>query len=158
MTLTLKMNNRSCFTFFKVAKQVNFLSYKAEPNHIFKETNKHSPNLKKYQYYVLNKTLHIKQILQKNGLKLPLYLTEWNTLTGKTRNMNGTFFRGAIIVKDILTLNELITGYGFWLNIDLYESNTHQRKSKNDGLELFHFNNSKRPAYFSLVLENRMKG
>ncbi len=107
---------------------------------------------------MLNKTLHIKHVLKEYDIQLPLYLTEWNTLTGMTRNSNGTFFRGAIILKDLLMLDTLVDGFGFWLNIELYEKQTQDRPLKNDGLELLHFYSGKRPVYFCLWLARRIAG
>lgn len=142
----------------KIALACDFLSYTAEPNYVFQNVDSTFPDLKKYHQYVLTKTIHVKQLLKSYELKLPLYLMEWNTLTGMTRNSNGTFFRGAIILKDLLKLATLVDGFGFWLNIELYEQNTQKRPLKNDGLELFHYYSGKRPVYFCLWLARRMKG
>ncbi|KAF9404421.1 hypothetical protein HW555_014341, partial [Spodoptera exigua] len=60
--------------------------------------------------------------------------------------------------KDLLKLATLVDGFGFWLNIELYEQNTQKRPLKNDGLELFHYYSGKRPVYFCLWLARRMKG
>lgn len=141
-----------------IAVTCNFLSFSAEPNYVFQNLDSTFPDLKNYHQYVLNKTLHIKHLLKEYEIKLPLYLTEWNTLTGMTRNSNGTFFRGAIILKDLLSLDTLVAGFGFWLNIELYEQHTQDRPLKNDGLELFHYYSGKRPVYFCLWLARRLKG
>ncbi|ALS01823.1 hypothetical protein ATZ33_10680 [Enterococcus silesiacus] len=141
-----------------IAKKCDFLSFSAEPNYVFQNLDSTFPDLKNYHQYVLNKTLYIKHLLKEYELQLPLYLTEWNTLTGMTRNSNGTFFRGAIILKDLLVLDTLVDGFGFWLNIELFEKQTQDRPLKNDGLELFHFYSGKRPVYFCLWLARRMAG
>ncbi|EOH97044.1 hypothetical protein UAY_02776 [Enterococcus moraviensis ATCC BAA-383] len=145
--------------FFKTMATIcDFLSFSAEPNYVFKNLDSSFPDLKNYHQYVLNKTLYIKHLLKEYEIKLPLYLTEWNTLTGMTRNSNGTFFRGAIILKDLLMIDTLVEGFGFWLNIEVYEQQTQNRPLKNDGLELFHYYSGKRPAYFCLLLARRMEG
>ncbi|MBO0472165.1 hypothetical protein IGL98_000650 [Enterococcus sp. DIV0840] len=141
-----------------IAAKCDFLSFSAEPNYVFQNLDSTFPDLKNYHQYVLNKILHIKHVLKEYEIKLPLYLTEWNTLTGMTRNSNGTFFRGAIILKDLLMLDTLVSGFGFWLNIELYEKQTQDRPLKNDGLELFHFYSGRRPVYFCLWLARRLEG
>ncbi|MGX7265685.1 helix-turn-helix domain-containing protein [Enterococcus crotali] len=141
-----------------IAINSDFLSFSAEPNYVFQNLDSPFPDLKNYHQYVLNKTLHIKHVLKEYDIQLPLYLTEWNTLTGMTRNSNGTFFRGAIILKDLLMLDTLVDGFGFWLNIELYEKQTQDRPLKNDGLELLHFYSGKRPVYFCLWLARRIAG
>ncbi|MTD42117.1 helix-turn-helix domain-containing protein [Erwinia sp. CPCC 100877] len=146
------------FFFEKIAPSCAFLSFSAEPNYVFQNLDTTFPDLNNYHQYVLNKTLYVKHIMKEFDVKLPLYLTEWNTLTGMTRISNGTFFRGAIILKDLLLLDQFIQGYGFWLNIDLYEENTQERPLKNDGLELYHYYSGKRPVYFCLWLVRRLSG
>ncbi|MCA5013929.1 MULTISPECIES: helix-turn-helix domain-containing protein [unclassified Enterococcus] len=150
----------SSFRFFfkEIAPFCKFVSFSAEPNYVFRNLDSTFPDLKNYHQYVLNKTFYIKHLMKEFDVKLPLYLTEWNTLTGMTRISNGTFFRGAIILKDLLMLTPLLQGYGFWLNIDLYEVNTQNRPLKNDGLELFHYHSGKRPVYFCLWLARRLGG
>ncbi|GGC89164.1 helix-turn-helix domain-containing protein [Enterococcus wangshanyuanii] len=153
-------NDLSTFQFFfeEIAPFCKFISFSAEPNYVFRNLDSTFPDLKNYHQYVLNKTIYIKHLMKEFDVKLPLYLTEWNTLTGMTRISNGTFFRGAIILKDLLMLTPLLQGYGFWLNIDLYEVNTQNRPLKNDGLELFHYHSGKRPMYFCLWLARRLAG
>jgi beta-xylosidase/AraC-like DNA-binding protein len=146
------------FFFEEIAPVCEFLSFSAEPNYVFQNLDTTFPDLNNYHQYVLNKTLYVKHIMKEFDVKLPLYLTEWNTLTGMTRISNGTFFRGAIILKDLLLLDPFLQGYGFWLNIDLYEENTQDPPLKNDGLELYHYYSGKRPAYFCLWLIRRLSG
>lgn len=151
-------STKTQFFYQEIALLCDFLSFSAEPNYVFHNPKDHFPDLKNYHQYVVKKTRYLKQLMKEYDINLPLYLTEWNTLTGMTRNMNGTFFRGAIILKNILVFDQLITGYGFWLNIELYEENTQSRPLKNDGLELFHYYSGRRPAYFCLALARRTTG
>ncbi|MDR0922692.1 MAG: helix-turn-helix domain-containing protein [Lactobacillales bacterium] len=146
------------FFYEEIASKCEFLTFTAEPNYIFNETRELFVNLENYHQYVINKVFHIKHKLKEYDLDLPLFLTDWNTLTGITRITNGTFFRGAIILKDILKLDLLVSGYGFWLDMVIYEEYKSQRKMKNDGLELFHYYGSKRPAYFCLQMTRRLQG
>ena len=44
----------------------------------------------------------LQEELWSNNLEKPLHLVSWNTLSGNTRYTNGTFFRGALILKNVL--------------------------------------------------------
>lgn len=141
-----------------IASKCDLLTYQAEPNHVFFKASDDFQDQKQHQHYVIDKTLSIKRAMKNYGIHCPIYLTDWNTLTGMTRRANGLFFRGAIILNEILTLNHLVDGYGFWLNIELFEQHTNKKSLKTDGLEIFHYFSGKRPTYFSLVLAERLHG
>ncbi|EUJ42209.1 hypothetical protein [Brochothrix campestris] len=141
----------------KVFVKCDFLSFVADPNHVFFNADNFKDK-QSNQRYVIEKTRFIKQQMQLHGIDCPLYLSDWNTLTGNTRRSNGYFFRGAIIVNDLIALNHLVDGYGFWLNIEIYEKHGRSNNVHPDGLELFHYFSGKRPTYFSLELTQRLEG
>ncbi|MEY8445436.1 helix-turn-helix domain-containing protein [Enterococcus ratti] len=140
-----------------VAPFCQFLTYSADPNKLVSQEKEVVP-IKDIQQYLFKKTNYIKHLLKEHELNVPLYLMDWNTITGKTRVTNGTFFRGAIILQEYLELLPLVKGFGFWLNIELYESMSLSAQLLNDGLELFHFQNNKRPVYYCMWLLQRLKG
>lgn len=151
------LSKRSFFV-RNIVPHCQFLSFRADPNEAIRMAQNRLEGMETAHDYIYHKTKALRQLLHHWGVSLPLYLTEWNTITGDTRNMNGTFFRGAIILKEIIRLDKLVTGYGFWLNIDLYEHHRKTRPITNDSLELFHYYQSRRPAYFCLLLAQRMEG
>ncbi|EUJ29717.1 AraC family transcriptional regulator [Listeria floridensis FSL S10-1187] len=85
-------------------------------------------------------------------------LINWNTLTGNTRYTNGTFFRGALILQALFDISPEVRGIGFWINTELHEEENSKRNIRLDGLELFHFFNGKRPAYYALSFKERLYG
>ncbi|MGX6962903.1 helix-turn-helix domain-containing protein [Vagococcus xieshaowenii] len=141
-----------------VNRTYNFLSYTADSNYIFNQTNNLSNKIVEAHHYLTNKSNWIKHCLNELSIDCPLYLTEWNTLTGTTINYNGLFFRGALITKQLLNLEQLIDGYGFWLNLESHEHYNLRAQSPSIGLDLFHYHQNRRPAFFSLQLANRMQG
>ncbi|MCO7151067.1 helix-turn-helix domain-containing protein [Vagococcus lutrae] len=149
--------SKSHFFVTHIVPNCQFLSYRTDPNEAMRLSEKTRSSEVTHEY-LRHKSEFIRQMMYQWEVDLPLYLTEWNTLTGNTRNMNGTFFRGAIILKDILRLDRLVSGYGFWLNIDLFEQHRRMRPIANDSLELYHYYHSRRPAYFCLALAQRMQG
>lgn len=80
----------------------------------------------KSQDYIVDKTARLKQFLRKHQLNKPLYLNNWNTLTGNTRYTNGTFFRGALILRTVLALSKEVESLGFWINNELHEKKQRQ--------------------------------
>lgn len=138
----------------EVLEVVEFVSYQSEPNYAIKE-----PNLSEFELFVTKDVQSAKNRLRSWGIDVPFVLSEWNTLTGDTRYKNSYYFRGALIVHDLVKLEPLISAYGFWLNTFLFEGK-HQRAEavKYDGLELLHYYNCRRPVYFSLSLYRRLRG
>ena len=138
--------------------QFDFLTYTVEPNFVFQTEDESLTNLMTYHQYVQQKALFIHSLMKEAHIQVPIYLSEWNTLTGTTINMNGLFFRGALILQDILLIEELVDGLGFWINVEQFEKNKTHSSTKNEGLELFHFYSSRRPSFFCLLFAQRMKG
>ena len=143
---------------FNQADKIDFIAYDADQNEIVDFSNISDEDFLNSRDYILNKTQKLKHFLKKHQLKKPLYLDSWNTLTGNTRYTNGTFFRGALILKTILDLSTEVEGLGFWVNNEIHEQISGSRDILVDGLELFHFFNGKRPAFFTLLLKERMTG
>ena len=143
---------------FNQADKIDFIAYDADQNEIVDFSNISDEDFLDSRDYILNKTQKLKHFLKKHQLNKPLYLDSWNTLTGNTRYTNGTFFRGALILKTILDLSTEVEGLGFWVNNEIHEQISGSRDILVDGLELFHFFNGKRPAFFTLMFKERMKG
>lgn len=85
-------------------------------------------------------------------------LVNWNTLTGNTRYTNGTFFRGALVLKTMLDLAPEVDALGFWINTELHEGDDSQLNISLDGIEMFHFFDGKRPAFYAVKFLRRLKG
>lgn len=142
----------------KISQYCEFLSFTSDPNIIYDRNENEIVNMELYNEYVYKETGRVKDILDKWNISLPLYLTEWNTLTGKKQSINGTFFRGAIMLQEILKLDLYIEAYGFWLNSGLYKNYKLDKDNKYNGLELFHNYSGKKPIYNVLTLASRLKG
>lgn len=87
-----------------------------------------------------------------------MVLSEWNTLTGESQDVNGTFFRAGIILKEILKLDLLVESYGFWLNTGLYGNYKLDKENNFNSLELFYNYSGKKPVYNVLLIASRLKG
>lgn len=142
----------------KLAPNCDFLTYRSEPNLTYQASDKLPTHITRFQEYVYKEMRLISDKLKSYGVKHPIYLVEWNTLTSSDRYVNGTYFRGALILQEMLKLDRIIEGQGCWINAGLYEKFTRQRHAKFDGLILFHNYNSARPTYFILKLIKRLKG
>lgn len=134
---------------------IDFYTCNSEPNQKIQESLLHQKYIQTDDAVEELKTA--RQVLQKEQLLKPFYLMHWNTLTGNTRLTNGIFFRGALILKTAMTLGKYVAGTGVWLNTELFHKYDpfHQLI---DGLELFNYEELKRPAYFALALKNRLQG
>lgn len=60
----------------------------------------------------------LRLVMDKAGLaEVPVYLVEWNTLTGATVAEAGEFHRTALIGDVMCSLMEDVAGFGFWLSL-----------------------------------------
>ncbi|MCR1955531.1 helix-turn-helix domain-containing protein [Clostridioides mangenotii] len=85
-----------------------------------------------------------------------IFLTEWNTLVGDSGPLAGTFFRAALIVHTLDILHDEISCFGYWLNIEIKSSIS--KKSEDNCLSLFFYARIKRPAYFTLMILEKLRG
>lgn len=143
---------------FDEAEKIDFISYDADQNDLIDFDKISDKDFIKSQDYIVDKTARLKQYLRKHHLNKPLYLNNWNTLTGNTRYTNGTFFRGALILRTVLALSKEVESLGFWINNELHEKSSGSRNILIDGLELFHFFNGKRPVYYAVMFKERLRG
>ncbi|HHX69498.1 MAG: helix-turn-helix domain-containing protein [Miniphocaeibacter sp.] len=142
----------------KIVPLCDFLSYSSDPNRIYKYNKNEVTNMDFFNEFVYKEVINIKNIVQQWNNSIPLVLSEWNTLTGEKQSINGTFFRAAIILQEVLKLDLLIESYGFWLNAGIYMNYKFDKENKFNSLELFHNYKGKKPVYNVLLLASRLKG
>ncbi|WP_088810446.1 MULTISPECIES: helix-turn-helix domain-containing protein [Listeria] len=141
--------------FLEAADQIDFITYNANQNEAVDFSKE---DFLITEDYCLTKTLKLKAYLKHHQIHKPLMLVNWNTLTGNTRYTNGTFFRGALVLKTMLDLAPEVDALGFWINTELHEEDGSQLNISLDGLEMFHFFNGKRPAFYAVKFLKRLKG
>ncbi|MDW0116467.1 helix-turn-helix domain-containing protein [Sporosarcina thermotolerans] len=137
---------------------IDFIGYNANQNEVidFEETAEKEFELAKD--YIKEKTNKLKLYLKRNHLEKPLHLVAWNTLSGNTRYTNGTFFRGALVLQNILDISRDVTTIALWINTITHEQSGRDLRYRMDGVELFHYLKGKRPAYFALMFLKRLQG
>ncbi|EUJ47953.1 helix-turn-helix domain-containing protein [Paenilisteria rocourtiae] len=140
------------------ADRIDFVGFNANQNEAVDFSKSSNEEFLVTEDYVLSKTQKLKHYLKRNHLDKPLILINWNTLTGNTRFTNGTFFRGALIFQTMLAVSSELFGLGFWINTELHEDEWKDRNIRLDGLELFHYFNGKRPAFYALKFKQRLRG
>lgn len=136
----------------------DFLSFSSDPNEIYEHSKDMIMDMELFNEFVYKEIIKIKDSLANFNINLPIILTEWNTLTGERQDINGIFFRAAIILQEKLKLDLEIAAYGFWINAGTYNKFKFNIKNKYVGLELFHNYNGKKPVYHVLSLASRLKG
>ncbi|MBC1787536.1 helix-turn-helix domain-containing protein [Listeria seeligeri] len=144
--------------FLDIADQIDFISFNANQNEAVDFSNEDIKSFLISEDYCLAKTLKLKAFLKHHHINKPMMLINWNTLTGNTRHTNGTFFRGALVLKTMLDLAPEVNALGFWINTELHEGEGSQLNISLDGLEMFHFFNGKRPAFYAVKFFKRLKG
>lgn len=137
---------------------VDFFGYEANQNKVINFEELGDDRFALAEDFILKKTIKLKAYLRERGKNQPLNLVSWNTLTGNTRHTNGTFFRGALVLKNAFDLADEVASLGFWINTEQHEKLGTDRKIRLGGLELFHFFNGKRPAYFAMQFLQKLTG
>lgn len=144
--------------FLDVADKIDFVAYNANQNEAVDFSKEDMKSFMISEDYCLSKTRKLKAFLKHHHINKPLMLVNWNTLTGNTRYTNGTFFRGALVLKTMLDLAPEVDALGFWINTELHEGDDSQLNISLDGIEMFHFFDGKRPAFYAVKFLRRLKG
>ncbi|GAF38724.1 hypothetical protein FC83_GL001996 [Agrilactobacillus composti DSM 18527 = JCM 14202] len=134
---------------------IDFIDYRSDPSHDYLWDETQQNLLENYQKYNLTT---LKETLTKYHCSEKILLSEWNTLTGNGTTLRGTFFRSAIMLKDLLYLTTEIDGVGFWLNNEHLLTQPQPTSNGQDRLTLYIGYQLKRPAFFALQLFDKLKG
>jgi beta-xylosidase/AraC-like DNA-binding protein len=138
--------------------RIDFISYEANQNEIidFAELGDNRYSLAKD--YIIEKRNKVRNFLKQHQIEKPFFLISWNTLSGNTRFTNGTFFRGALVLKSILDLAGEIQATAFWINTEKHEEDKRNLRIRMEGMELFHYFSGKRPAYYAMLFAKKLQG
>ncbi|TBQ46482.1 AraC family transcriptional regulator, partial [Klebsiella quasipneumoniae subsp. similipneumoniae] len=117
-----------------------------------------SSSLASSEHYPAHKLRQIHSALRQRQLNLPLWLLSWNTLTGDTRDTNGRFFRGALLMDNLLGVADQVWLAGFWLNSGLQGEARANGKLDTSSLALHYLHGLPRPVYWVLWLWRRLRG
>ncbi|RLL41315.1 helix-turn-helix domain-containing protein [Oceanobacillus piezotolerans] len=137
---------------------IDFFGYEANQNEIIDFEELGDDRISIAEGYIKEKTVKVKAYLKKHAKNQHVSLVSWNTLSGNTRHTNGTFFRGALILQNALEIADEVDSLGFWINTEQHEKSVRDRKIRMEGLELYHYFNGKRPAYFAMQFLERLNG
>jgi beta-xylosidase/AraC-like DNA-binding protein len=132
--------------------------FTCNPNEEVDFTDMNNRTFEGVKNYLKNACSTLKKSLSSAGLeKVPIFLTDWNTLYGNTMDLSGTFFRSALIFKGMLDAMKEISGLGFWIDThSLERNNLDQDHIAMNGIALLYYYQIKRPAYFNLQLMAKM--
>ena len=138
----------------KHEQECDLICFIANPNENLNFSDMNNRSFEMAKEYLKNTCIQLKSHLKSSGLaNVSTYLTNWNTLYGNTTNLSGSFFRSAIIFKDILDAMKEISGLGFWMNTDLLENNkSFNENIEMNGIALFYYYQIKRPVFFNIQL------
>ncbi|MEK6190181.1 MAG: helix-turn-helix domain-containing protein [Carnobacterium alterfunditum] len=142
----------------KHADKIEFIGYETDQNEVINFNDINVEEFAKSHRYIRDKTKKTKLFMSQHQMDRPMFLINWNILTGNTRYINGTFFRGALILKKILELEGEVEGIGFWINNEIHERMQDCSNNLVDSLDLFHFFNEKHPTFYTMRFKERLRG
>ena len=138
--------------------EADFLACQADANELLDLAQIDSQKLAASENYPVHKLRKLHSALRQRHLLLPLWLLSWNTLTGDTRETNGRFFRGALLMENLLGLADQVWLAGFWLNSGLQGEARANGKLDTSSLALHYLHGLPRPVYWVLWLWRRLRG
>ncbi len=139
-------------------KRIDFIGYHSNQNEVIDYTDLGDNHFYLSKDYLIDITNKMKSYLKKHQIEKPLHLISWNTLSGNTRFTNGTFFRGALVLKGVLDIAGEVESIGFWINTELHEKVGKDQKIRLEGMELFHYFSGKRPPFFAMLFAEKLRG
>lgn len=139
-------------------KEADFLACFANANERIQQQPFDRTRLAATENYPVHKVRQIQRALRQHQLALPLWLLSWNTLTGSTRRTNGEFFRGALLMNNLLGLAEQVQLTGFWLNASQQGEARSNGTIDTSSLALYYHHGLTRPIYWVLWLWQRLQG
>ncbi|MEH7096158.1 helix-turn-helix domain-containing protein [Neobacillus vireti] len=142
----------------QISGRCDLVCFTCNPNEEVDFTDMDNLTFEGVKNYVKKACSRLKECLSTAGLEeIPIFLTDWNTLYGNTMDLSGTFFRSALIFKEMLDAMKEITGLGFWIDThSLEKNNLDQDHIAMNGIALLYYYQIKRPAYFNIQLMKKM--
>lgn len=138
--------------------QADFLACAADSNEQLDLGMLEPASLSAAENYPVERLRAIKSALRQRGLALPVWLLSWNTLTGNTRDTNGSFFRGALLMQNLIGISDLAAIAGFWLNSGVQGESRREGTIDTSSLALLYQHGLPRPIYWVLWLWQRLRG
>lgn len=130
---------------------LDFVTFESDPNKANLKSEIENTDRFIFENYLKNQVKDLKTILDNNDFNhTQIFITSFNTLGGTGIELAGSFFRAALILKTITSMDEAYVNLSFWLSNEAYENTKTDMKSDYRILSLFLIDSVKRPVYFIL--------
>lgn len=130
---------------------LDFVTFESDPNKANLKSEIEDTDRFIFENYLKNQVKDLKTILDNNDFNhTQIFITSFNTLGGTGIELAGSFFRAALILKTITSMDEAYVNLSFWLSNEAYENTKTDMKSDYRILSLFLIDLVKRPVYFIL--------
>ena len=97
-----------------------------------------------------------KQIQAKVGISLPMYITEWNSTTSHRSTANDLAYKGAYVVRNIISNYDRIGSFGYWSLTDYINEVPEREELFHGGHGLFTRNGIKKPPYYAFLFLSKL--
>ncbi|MGZ3795463.1 MAG: GH39 family glycosyl hydrolase [Pseudobdellovibrionaceae bacterium] len=86
----------------------------------------------------------------------PLYYTEWSTSSNPFDELHDTTYAAAGIVKSVLSMKDIVSGYSYWTFSDIFEENYFSSDPFHGGFGLLNIYGIPKPSYRAFELLHRL--
>ncbi|WP_062316021.1 GH39 family glycosyl hydrolase [Demequina maris] len=90
----------------------------------------------------------LKLMLRDRGMRMPVYMTEWNLTVSHRDLLNDTTFKSCYLAKNLLESYDELDSFGYWTLTDLVEELQPSDDMFHGGLGLLTHNGVKKPHYY----------
>ncbi len=137
---------------------IDFFAFRANFHDLIQITDANYEILQKERSYIEDKTKELKQQLKLINIEVPLYLLEWNTLTGNTRKTNGSYFRGALIFQTLIDVHQYVGAINITLNTETQGEISTNYTINVNAIALYYIYLMPRPIFFVLKFLQMLQG
>lgn len=124
-------------------------------HHITEEETVEPEHIKDFQImsYVENR----KKIMFQYGMMMPLICSEWNFTVINSNVMNDSRFKGAYVMKEIMSMYEELGMMGYWFGTDQFAEDDDAPMLLNGRCGLITHQGICKPAYWAFLMMNRLE-
>lgn len=98
-----------------------------------------------------------KQVLMRHGMMMPVYSSEWGFTVINANVMNDSKFKGAYMMKKIMSLYQKLELLGYWFGTDLFVDEDDAPMLLNGRCGLITHQGICKPAYWAMRMMNRLE-
>lgn len=131
--------------------------YPYEPSEVYSSSgNTNYTRLSADSQFIKHQITRTRELLQKVGMEVPLYVTEWNCTISSRNYLNDTCYRGTYVLKNIIDTLDQVDVMSQWVGSDLLSTYYDSKNILTGCPGLLTKDGICKPAYYAYLFLRRM--